>query len=128
MSPLQMAKEQCANLVGGTCLDIPWRCLDGSRPMVGQERDGCKLSDPKARCEYFEVVVAPLAKSFSRYVSAVEQYNDRLPLNKHLGNARRCGCGTPLQKRHRYCPKCKRERQKQARRKWWRNEGSGLDS
>ena len=79
-------------------------------------------------CEYFEKAVLPLAKSYPQYVSAVEQYNDRLPLNKHLGNARLCGCGAPLQKRHQYCPKCKRERQKQARRKWWRNGGSRLDN
>ena len=122
-SPLQMAKAECANLVGGTCLGIPWQCLDGSRPMVGQEPDGCKLSDPKARCEYFERVIAPLAEYWpDKYASAVKAYRRRIPKGQDpplaLVNTWTCDCGKPMPKGRRMCDSCTRKNRLAAKRRW----------
>ena len=122
MSPLQMAKEQCANLVSGICLGIPWQCLDGSRPIVGQEQNGCKLSDPKTRCDYFEVVVAPLVQYFPRYAKAVATYNKRLAKQEAppvvTANLWTCDCGKPMSKGRRMCDACTRKNKLAAKRRW----------
>ena len=129
MGPLQMAKAECANLVAGTCFGIPWQCLGGSRPMVGRERDGCKLSDPKARCEYFEVVIAPLSEYWpDKYADAVRQYGLRSAKHQTPSNGRLCGCGKPMAKRRRMCDACARKNRLAAKRRWKGGQFGSVDS
>ena len=123
MSPLQMAKEQCANLVGRTCLGIPRQYLNGSRPIVGQARDGCKLSNPKALCEYFERVITPLAEYWpGKYASAVKAYRRRIPKGQKtplaVVNTWTCDCGKPMSKGRRMCDSCTRKNRLAAKRLW----------
>ncbi len=87
-SPLQMAKAECANLVGDVCLGIPWQCLDGGRKLVGRERHGCLLSNPKGQDP-------PLV----------------------LVNALTCDCGEQMPKGRRMCDSCARKNRRETYRR-----------
>ena len=121
-SPLQMARAECANLVGDVCLGIPWQCLDGSRKIVGRERDGCLLSKPKVRCEYFERVIVPPAEYWpKKYAPAVRAYRRRIPKGQDppaaLVNAWTCDCGELMPKGRRMCDSCARKNRRETYRR-----------
>lgn len=59
MTPLQFAREQCANWEnGGSCKGIGIRD-DGSLYIFGK-KPACVLTDRKARCTHFEECVLPM--------------------------------------------------------------------
>ena len=120
-SPLQMAREQCANMQRNSCLGIPVRCLQSTEPLVAAPLDRCKLADSKGTCAYFEKVVLPLVQYFPRYARAVELYRKRLPKAAATPAAVigmwECDCGNPMPKGRRMCDQCATKN----RRKTWRH-------
>jgi len=115
MTPLQFAREECANYQSdGSCLgvviedDLSVRRCD-SKPK-------CLLAAPK-RCGYFEECVAPMADMAGdprRAVAlqvAVAEY--RQATNQKPLAARPCPeCGLPLQRGKQLCPACAARRRK----------------
>ena len=134
MSPLQMAKEQCANLCkDGSCLGIPVECLQSSpnRKPVAAPLDQCRLAKRGQRCRYFEEVVAPLANHYpDKYAGAVEDYSAGRAKNALKVKAvRQCECGAALAKRKRMCPTCaKRKRRSAARNGMAQNRRNAVSS
>ena len=90
--------------------------------MVGRERDGCLLSDPKARCEYFEQVVAPVAEYWpGKYGSAARSYRRRIPRDQDpplsVMNNWTCDCGRLMPRGRRMCDACARKNRRESNRR-----------
>lgn len=118
MTPHQMAKRECANLLpDGSCLGV--RAEDLGRhagPLTPLA--ACALAE-KRPCDYFEKCVLPLAASKPEYVSAAQAYLLLTQAQATSGTLaaasamRACGaCGQPVPKRRRFCDACKRTRRK----------------
>jgi len=115
MTPYQLAKAECANLVEGGCL------FNGPSRKEGD----CALKHPGMRCAYFEKSVLPLGKQVPRYARVPKMY--WAAIARHAGiNAvalgrvdavRVCECGEPREKGHRFCPRCAARRRKEAARR-----------
>jgi len=78
--------------------------------------DSCKVMDAQ-RCDYFEkAVLAPPDYKCKLpgydYQKLFAQYAEQTKAEKQQVNVRRCGCGTPLRHRQRYCNECTLKRQK----------------
>lgn len=122
MTPLQFAKEQCANyLSNGGCAGI----LIGNdfRPIPTGVKPKCVLADGK-RCQYFEECVLPMgiepinAANVIRLEEKMEA--DRL-YRKMTGAMLQRGKICPqckereVPKRHRFCLACSAEHRRKAR-------------
>ena len=119
MSPLQIAKAECANFHGDDgCLGFPVECMTSDQPTMAAPLDRCKLAKAGERCAYFECVVIPLAKSHpEKYAKAVETYTASRTRNALLvGPARLCECGNPLPKHRRFCEKCRTRKRRESTR------------
>lgn len=124
MTPLAMAKAECANMrPDGGCLGITVNSLVSEKNglkvnPVAAPLDCCKLAKAGKRCEYFEKTVVPLANHYpDKYAKAVELYSAGRANNAlSIKGARECECGAPLPKRKRFCAICaKRNRRQTAR-------------
>ena len=119
MTPLQFAREECANhQPNGSCLgvqiskDLTMTC---AKPLPR-----CLVADGQC-CDYFEACVLPMANIVTEPHRAKElrqaasEYRRVSELT--LENTRPCpDCGEPLQPRKRLCPICADKRQKNATR------------
>ena len=77
ISPLQFAREQCANMAAHEVCAV--------RDNVGIGPDGrltkpprCFLATPGKRCAYFDKCVLPLARALDRYKAPADTYNDAI--------------------------------------------------
>ena len=115
MTPLQFAREECANhQPDGSCLGV-WINEDLSITR-GDPKPRCLLAGGK-RCRYFEECVAPMADMASdprraaEFQSSVAEY--RQTTNQKAPKARPCpDCGAPMLKGKQYCPRCAEGRRK----------------
>jgi hypothetical protein len=115
-TPLQFAKDECANWDGGRCLGLTAGSLI---PKPGVQRqanplDHCVLAD-NARCDYFERVVLPLAeRGNARFLQAREAYYGSKALRTAGGaEPKTCPeCGSPRAAGHRFCEDCKKAKRK----------------
>jgi len=115
MTPLQFAREECANhQPDGSCLGA----VIGAdlRIRACNPRPRCIVATGQ-RCAYFEQCVAPIADMVSdpkrarALQEAVAEY--RQITNQKSPAARRCpDCGAPLQKGKQLCPACADRRRK----------------
>jgi hypothetical protein len=89
--------------------------------------DSCKIMDGQ-RCDYFEkAVLGPpdyrLKLPDYDYQKLFAQYAEQTKAEKQQVNVRRCGCGTPLRHRQRFCDECTLKRRRKTKRvsqKAWR--------
>lgn len=115
MTPLQFARDECANhQPDGSCLGV-WINEDLSITR-GDPKPRCLLAEGK-RCRYFEECVAPMADMASDprraadLQEAVAEY--RQITNQRAPKARPCpDCGAPMLKGKQYCPRCSETRRK----------------
>ena len=82
--------------------------------------DSCKVMDAQ-RCDYFEkAVLGPPDYRYKLpgydYQKLFAQYAEQTKAEKQQVNVRRCGCGTPLGHRRRYCLDCARKRRRETMR------------
>jgi hypothetical protein len=76
--------------------------------------DSCKVLDGQ-RCDYFEkAVLGPPDYKYKLpgydYGKLFAQYAEQTKTETQQVNLRRCGCGTRLRHRQRYCDECARKR------------------
>jgi hypothetical protein len=117
MSPLQAAKEHCANSDCGACLGMYYKddlSVEWSRY---SPRSSCLLAEGK-RCPYFEEIVVPMRISretaeakarADKKDAAVQTYLDLHQLIPSKTNAKRMclGCRrAQVNGRQRFCQKC----------------------
>lgn len=123
MTPLQFAKEQCANFEpDGSCKGIGIRD-DGSLFSFGK-KPKCVLGIPGIRCQYFEECVAPMGFEDPRQR---EERNEAVRLYRKSSNAPKFAHQTgricpdcqerELEPRRRYCYVCSEKRNRIANRK-----------
>lgn len=119
MTPLQFAREECANhQPNGSCLgvqiakDLSMTC---AKPLPR-----CLVADGQ-RCGYFEACVLPMTDIVSDprrakdFQAAAVEY--RQITNQKAAKIRPCpDCGGSLQPRKQLCPACAQNRQKAATR------------
>jgi hypothetical protein len=123
MTPLQIAKDHCAN----------WRndgkgCLgaiidDDLQIRRCRPKAKCVLGTPGERCAYFEECVAPMAPSIenpkvrAEFDAAVRNY--RLAAELPCADERPCPiCGQPIVSRRRFCDQCATSRNRSNQRAW----------
>ena len=142
MTPYQFAKESCANFhhADGSCLGIPKEhLLDHGQTKTCSPLEACLLaSRPISPCVYFEEVVMPLADYpspktdeglQSRQLKAREAYLEARKQRVPDTDIRICpDCDGPLAKRQRYCTKCSRRRDREAKRKAAQNRRGAVES
>jgi len=106
MTPYSFAKHHCANIfTDGSCTYV------FPHVPVCKELNICLLSEDK-ECQYFNEFVLPIA------IMPDATKDERNMYSVYMGgNARACECGTPLAPRERCCPKCRKRRRKETRRK-----------
>lgn len=107
MTPLQLARDECANFNRNGCLGIRPESLFG-RTLPSMPLQSCRLMTSE-RCDYFEKLVLPLSPEVSD-----EYFGARGLIPKKI--ARRCECGEALKKHQRLCDKCKTIHRKEATR------------
>ncbi len=120
MTPLQFARDECANhQPDGSCLGA-WINEDLSITRSAP-KPRCLLAEGK-RCRYFEECVAPMADMASdprraaELQEAVAEY--RQITNQKAPKARPCpDCGAPMLKGKQYCPRCADTRRKATHRR-----------
>ena len=121
MTPLQFAKDECANFndSNGACLGVTADSLrQEPKNMRAYPRPRCVLADGD-RCDYFERIVLPLAeRGIPHFLEARDAYyakairaagmrpNTEITLAQPK-TIRQCECGNPLAAGHRFCEKCK---------------------
>lgn len=123
MTPLQMARQECANYVDTGC--------------IFREPQVCLLAEPGTRCAYFERCVLPLAQRIPKYASAEEKYWKEasrkagapgLVRPQSAQPPRLCHCGDPLAARRRVCDKCRARNRRETYRRSKRQKGAVGDS
>jgi hypothetical protein len=118
MTPIQLAKAECANFDNGRCLGIGIRD-NGS--LYGFEAKGpCVLKVLGVRCPYFEECVLPMASRVepptrrTDYMEAAAFY--RRAANVPQSVSRTCSCGRPLEPYKQTCYVCRDAARKQKNR------------
>ena len=121
-SPLEMAGNECANMVAGGCI------FDGPEDANGlhQWHEGeCALKRRGVRCPYFEKSVLPLSKTLPKYADVPAEYYRRAAKRQgihasavldQIADVRRCSCGNPLAPRKQFCDSCRAKRLRESRR------------
>lgn len=128
MTPHQMAKRECANLLrDGSCLGVRAEDL-GHHLGPLTPWSVCAVAERKP-CDYFEECVLPLAASRPEYLQCPKDYyrmvqphdwrhneRPRRP-TPTPGTPRPCpDCGKPIGKRRRVCDNCRASRSKESAR------------
>lgn len=122
MTPLQFAKEECANFEeSGSCKGIGIR-RDGSLYSFGK-RPSCLLKEKEERCRYFEECVLPMGFDTTSAVGMSKAKEREEALRLYSSNAprlaRESGRVCPecqqreLDKGHRFCYVCAARRRKE---------------
>ena len=120
MTPLALAKAECANFKPEGCLGMEIK-PDGSQVMGTFGDKHCLLA-AGSRCSYFETAVAPLADyvrephKAESYKNAVLRYRGTHP-DADLADTRKCECGVSLGPRERLCSTCRKDARKESNRK-----------
>ena len=122
MTPLQLARAECANHKNNACTGMDIK-PDGRLVRGTFGGPSCQLSNDR-RCTCFETAVAPMAeyvtdpKKAKSYAEAVFAYRRRHP-QMDLALKRTCpGCQeTAIGGRDKYCPACLEKRRAQAQEK-----------
>ena len=123
-TPLQMAREHCAN---HRTLEHPK--MSGC---IWDAKGHCRLTKKGVRCSYFETAVLPLANrvppnAHGRYAEIPRLYWQSVAqktgvglnaLNVTLKEVRRCACGTALGYRQKQCKSCRVKRRREAHRRY----------
>jgi hypothetical protein len=120
-TPLQFAKEQCANFEhDGSCKGIGIKD-DGSLYSFGK-KPACVLIDRKARCQYFEECVLPMGidPCNARNVIRAQERQEALKLYSKNSPKLASGSGKlcpecrmrELDRGHRFCYVCAEKRRK----------------
>ena len=124
MSPLQAAKEHCANWDCGACLGMYYKDdlrVDWSRY---QPLPTCLLAEGK-RCPYFEEIIIPMPMSRETEAAIVRADKKDKAVASYLklhelspSTPRICpDCNKePLLRRRRVCESCRRRRRRQTKR------------
>ena len=136
MTPLQVAKQECANYEGaGTCVGVGIRD-DGSLYRFRREGGKCWLAPGPdgaiARCPYFEECIAPLAKARARNAATEEQKRAAARLVEGVqayeaavlpvptAKYAKCkGCQRDVIAPKRLCEQCAKKRTLQSKRQYW---------
>jgi hypothetical protein len=135
MSPLQAAKEHCANYDNGACQGIYYNhalSIDRSRyhPLPR-----CVLSEPGQRCPYFEECILPLeipretrasTKRANALASAIRQYRRTTAIESGRTIKRMClECHRhELEPGKRLCAICAKESVRESKRRYQQNRRS----
>lgn len=126
MTPLQLAREECANWENGEgrCSKI---IIQENGTMVRRPTmpDLCALKTGQ-RCQYFEDTILPMiphleasnairAKYKSECLEAEHQYRMETGamMSKPTG---KCACGKPREYRHKFCSECAQKRRQETMR------------
>lgn len=139
MTPLEIAKQECANYREGACQGIIIRD-DGSLAHDPDMPARCVFLTGSGRCRYFEECLLPMetrkewpgipavaARHAAEFAEGCRQY--RLANNISRGQRRPCPkCGRPLEPRMRLCPMCRVEAEKESRKRWRQKAGSDVES
>lgn len=129
MTPLQFAREQCANFEnGGSCAGIGIR-EDGSLYMFGKKAV-CLLSN-KDRCQYFEECVLPVhpymqssqGQVFAKHLAEARRMYSRMVPGFNRNPGRKCiACKRrEVEAYKRLCYECAEKRKKASKRESQRN-------
>jgi len=136
MTPLQVAKSECANCdSAGKCAGIGV-ANDGNLYRFRREGRKCwlapELDGAIARCRYFEECVAPLAKARARNAATQEQRNAAARLAEGVqayeaqvlpvptAKYAKCkGCQRDVIAPKRLCEQCAKKRVLQSKRQYW---------
>jgi hypothetical protein len=111
MTPLQVAKEECANCdTAGNCAGIA--IADDLSCYIFRAPGKCWLAPDDQgkikRCPYFEQCVAPLAKNRAQVASSQEQQRKAASLTKGVQAYERAVLPVPVLK-HAKCKTCQRQ-------------------
>jgi len=137
MTPLELARDECANYNQGACLGVSPDSLyqrPGHRPSA-QPLEHC-LIHVGQRCPYFERVVLPMEKHGSTAIIQAREMYTRVHGLVGIAPASRCPCGAPRAPRKRFCAECAGRRRQTTLRDAKRRErghdprksGSGVNS
>ncbi len=124
MTPLQFAREECANYQpDGSCMGAVIE--DDLTMRRGRPLPKCALGDGN-RCVYFEETVAPMAGMVADSRRAVQMQEAvrayHAMTHQNAKPARACpDCGQPMPPRKRFCPVCSRKRRQATHRNAWHN-------
>ena len=110
-----LLKQECANYSGDKCLGVN---PEGIRFNINGK---CYILKDRKPCRYFEKCVIGFAKYLGCYDKVLKEYKN---INLSFGmkeKVRHCECGKELLKRERFCAKCKKKKNLESKRKYWKN-------
>lgn len=120
MTPLQIAKEECANWmnVHGQCAKIVIQD-DGTLVRRPSMPDFCNLGVKGQRCSYFEESVLPMGKKIENakykqeFLEGEHQYRMETGAMNELKTSK-CACGRRREPKHQYCPLCAKSKRRES--------------
>ena len=126
MSPLQAAKEHCANYqTDGSCLGVYYNRDLSVAKCIPLPR--CLLHEPIQRCPYFEEIVMPMKlegsnrlaqeKKRQSFDEGVDQYRMAVGFQAIKRRCALCRQKDTASKRSQYCPTCRDVRSRESHRR-----------
>lgn len=116
----RLVREECANFVPSPSLP---HCSGLTvRNQTFRDPGDCWLFKNKP-CDYFRDCVLPAFKGKEEWNKVAELYYGLDPVSQPK-KMRRCECGTALEKKKKYCQKCRKKKQREASREKMRKSRS----